>query len=225
MTLLHLAPNELLLLQQSLLAWGHKNFRPFPWRETSNPYHVLLAEVFLHRTRARQAAQTYLQFIQQYPEINDMIARDPDEIRKALFGLGLHWRTELLIEMARQIQMHYDGQIPRSRDALLALPGVSAYIAGAMRCFAWHEPEVLLDTNTVRIIGRLLGWEIKDSSRRNPRFRQALEALLDHENPRAFNYALLDLAHLVCLKRQPPRCRECPLKNWCAFALTQPDDG
>lgn len=219
MTLLPFVPDELSTLQQSLLAWGKEHYRPFPWRETSDPYHVLLAEVFLHRTQARQVETVYRQVIQRYPTPADLLSANQKRIRLTLYALGLHWRTDLLLKMVQQIQDQCGGQIPRERETLLALPGVSDYIAGAVRCFSWNEPEVLLDTNTVRIVGRLLGWEIKDSSRRSPRFRQALEALLDHENPRAFNYALLDLAHLVCLKKQAPHCAECPLKDWCAFAL------
>jgi A/G-specific adenine glycosylase len=215
MTQLPFAPDELLTLQQSLLAWGQENYRPFPWRETSDPYHILLAEVFLHRTQARQVETVYRQVIQRYPTPADLLSANQKRIRLTLYALGLHWRTDLLLKMVQQIQQQYGGQIPCEREALLALPGVSDYIAGAVRCFAWNESEVLLDTNTVRIIGRLLGWEIKDSSRRSPRFRQALEALLDHENPRAFNYALLDLAHLVCLKKQKPLCNKCPLISMC----------
>lgn len=209
---------DLQILRHYLNNWGKVYFRPFPWRESSNPYHILLAEVFLHRTQARQAEMVYRQFIQRYPQPADLLIANAQEVRHTLFSLGLHWRTDLLMAMVREIQEKHAGQVPRDRRALLTLPGVSAYIAGAVRCFAWNEPEVLLDTNTVRVTGRLLGWEVKDSSRRSNRFRQALETLLDHDHPRTFNYALLDLAHLVCLKRQPPRCSECPLERWCRFA-------
>jgi len=214
-----LAPDELSLLQQALLDWGKENYRSFPWRETDNPYHILLAELFLHRTQAKQVETVYKQVIKRYPTPADLLSVNPKRLRVTLYALGLHWRTELLLKMVHQIQQEHGGKVPHERETLLALPGVNAYIAGAVRCFAWNEPEALLDTNTVRIAGRLLGWEVKDSSRRSPHFRQALEALLDHENPRAFNYALLDLAHLVCLKRQPPHCAECPLKSACIFRL------
>lgn len=214
---------ELTALQQALLTWGRLHFRSFPWRGTDNPYHILLAEVFLHRTQVHQAERVYRQVIEQYPRPIDLLSAPRQEVLSHLYSLGLRWRIDLLLDMVQEIQEKYHGEVPRERTALLSLPGVSAYIAGAVRCFAWNEPEVLLDTNTVRITGRLLGWEVKDSSRRSRRFRQALETLLDRENPRAFNYALLDLAHLVCLKKQQPRCAECPLKHYCAFALAQPE--
>lgn len=210
---------ELTTLQQALLTWGRIHFRSFPWRETDNPYHILLAEVFLHRTQVYQAERVYHQVIEQYPRPMDLLSAPRQEVLSTLYSLGLNWRIDLLLDMVQEIQETFHGEVPRERTALLSLSGVSAYIAGAVRCFAWNEPEVLLDTNTVRITGRLLGWEVKDSSRRSRRFRQALETLLDREEPRAFNYALLDLAHLVCLKKQQPRCAECPLKNHCTFAL------
>ncbi len=202
-------------LRQALICWGEGHFRPFPWRTTHDPYHILMAEILLHRTQVKQVVPLYERLICEYPDMPSLAAAGRDTLRAQLFSLGLHWRIDLLHEMAQQIQTGFDGLIPQGKESLLSLPGISEYIASAVRCFAWNLPEALVDTNTVRITGRLLGWPVKDSSRRNARFRQALEALVDTEQPRAFNYALLDLAHLVCLKRQPPLCSQCPLLAWC----------
>lgn len=78
-----------------------------------------------------------------------------------------------------------------------------------------------VDTNTVRVVGRLFGLEIKDSSRRNRRFRELITALVDPENPRAYNYALLDLAHLICHKRRAPECAHCPVQMHCMYGTEQ----
>ncbi|RMD63654.1 DNA-binding protein [Candidatus Parcubacteria bacterium] len=214
-----LASDEVTALRTALLKWGKTHFRPFPWRQTTDPYRILVAEILLHRTQVKQVVPVYEAFISRYPDFASLAQANRDDLHQALYSLGLRWRVDLLYEMVQEIFRHCKGEIPRARNDLLALPGVSQYMAGAVRCFAWNEPEVLMDTNTVRIVGRLLGWEVKDSSRRSKRFRQALELLLDPQQPRAFNYALLDLAHLVCLKRQPPLCAECPLQSWCVFAL------
>ncbi len=159
----------------------------------------------------------YENFLQCYPELSALANAGKEDLQNSLYSLGLRWRIDLLYETVQILQYRFAGKIPHDQQSLLTLPGVSQYIAAAVRCFAWNEPEVLLDTNTVRITGRLLGWEVKDSSRRSAHFRQALETLLDREHPRDFNYALLDLAHLLCLKRQPPLCGECPLKIWCDY--------
>lgn len=220
-------PDELLLTQETLetlrsalLRWGAGHFRPFPWRQTQDPYAILLAEILLHRTQVKQMVAGYAQLLAAYPDIPALAAADRDAIHMLLFSLGLRWRIDLLLAMAQELNTRFDGRIPTEKTVLLSLPGVSEYIASAVRCFAWDQPEALVDTNTVRIIGRLLDWPVKDSSRRNAHFRQALQALVDPESPRAFNYALLDLAHLVCRKRQLPLCSECPLAPWCHYPST-----
>ncbi|MDX9955344.1 MAG: DNA-binding protein [Anaerolineae bacterium] len=220
-------PDELLLTQETLetlrsalLRWGAGHFRPFSWRQTPDSYAILLAEILLHRTQVKQMVAGYEQLLAAYPDIPALAAADKDAIHTLLFSLGLRWRIDLLLAMAQELNTRFDGRIPTEKTALLSLSGVSEYIASAVRCFAWNQSEALVDTNTVRIIGRLLDWPVKDSSRRNARFRQALQALVDPDSPRAFNYALLDLAHLVCRKRQPPLCGECPLAPWCHYPST-----
>ncbi|RMH81744.1 MAG: DNA-binding protein [Calditrichaeota bacterium] len=213
-------PQQIVFLRRSLLAWGKRHFRSFPWRLTTDPYRILIAEIFLHRTQAKQVVPIYRDFIARYPDVHALAQAGREELHAALYSLGLRWRVDLLYEMTQAIRSRHAGEIPREREALLALPGVSQYVAGAVRCFAWNEPEVLMDTNTVRVTGRLLGWEVKDSSRRSKRFRRALEALFDPQEPRTFNYALLDLAHLVCLKKQLPECEWCPLAEWCTYKIS-----
>jgi A/G-specific adenine glycosylase len=212
-----LPKDALAAFRQALLQWGESHFRPFPWRETRDPYRILLAEILLHRTQVKQMAPVYESVTARYPDISSLAEANKNDLDRLLFPVGLHWRSNLVFSMALEISTRYGGQIPVDKGELLSLPGVSEYIAGAVRCFAWNEPEVLMDTNTVRITGRVMGWPTRDSSRRNARFRQALAGLLDPCEPRAFNYALLDLAHLVCLKRQPPLCDRCPLATWCRY--------
>lgn len=215
---LPLSDREIPDLRHALLGWGRTHFRAFPWRKSDDPYRILVAEVLLHRTRVYQVQPVYETFLQQFPDFSSLARASREEIHRTLYPVGLRWRVDSLYAMVQDIQQRFQGQIPESKEDMLSLPGVSDYIAGAVRCFAWNRPEVLLDTNTVRVVGRLLGWQVKDSSRRSQRFRQAIQALLDPQEPRDFNYALLDLAHLICLKRQPPLCSECPVKPWCYFS-------
>lgn len=202
-----------------LLIWGQQNFREFPWRLTTDPYKILISEVMLHRTQAIQVVPVYENFVGQYPDILSLKETSKEELHTALFSLGLRWRIDLIYQMTVEIVDRWGGSIPLERDDLLALPGVSDYIANAVRCFSQNLPEPLADTNTVRIVGRLFGLEVKDSSRRNRQFRRLLEMLIDHEQPRAYNYALLDLADKVCMKKRPPDCLNCPLLEMCRTGL------
>lgn len=200
-----------------LIAWGHENFRSFPWRETGDPYAILIAEVMLHRTKAPQVLAVYPSFLRRYPDTAELAKASREDLHAALASLGLRRRVDMLYDMAQEIAHRPDGRVPETKEDLLALPGVSDYIAGAVRCFSRNEPEPLIDTNTVRVIGRLFGLKTTDSSRRNRLFRDLHAALVDPDEPRAYNYAMLDLAALVCTKVRPPECPACPVRQHCSY--------
>lgn len=208
---------DAIMLQKSLIKWGRRNFQAFPWRVTKDPYRILVSEVMLHRTQAKQVVPVYERFVRKYPRASNLTQATREELHDILFSLGLRWRIDLIYEMSRYLRDRFDCQVPVATEDLLSLPGVSEYIAGAVRCFAWNMPEPLIDTNTVRIVGRLFGLEVKDSSRRNKRFRQLLAAMVSSDEPRAYNYALLDLAHEICLRRQLPKCSICPIQEYCIY--------
>lgn len=199
-----------------LLEWGRGHTRTFPWRETDDPYRLLVAEVMLHRTQVRQVLPVYERFVTLFSDVAALVRASREEIHEVMGPLGLHWRIDLVADMAAALSEQFGGRVPSDRNALLSLPGVSDYIASAVRCFAFGLPDPLVDTNTVRVVGRVFGLHVKPSSRRNRRFRELIGALLDRERPADYNYALLDLAHLVCLSRRPPECERCPLLPSCA---------
>lgn len=203
--------------RRDLMAWGQKHFRSFPWRDTMNPYYILIAEVMLHRTQASQVAPIYEQFIRKYPDIATLSSATQEQLHKSLYSLGLRWRVDLIMDMVAQINGQFAGYVPQEKPDLLSLSGVSDYVASAVRCFAWNLPEPIVDTNTVRITGRVFGLKIKDSSRRNPLFRRLITSLVDSKEPRIYNFALLDLAAQVCRKVQRPLCEACPVQKYCLY--------
>lgn len=197
--------------------WGRRNCRDFPWRRTRDPYRVLLAEIMLHRTQAVQVAKIYEGVIREYPDIKALAKSSSAELHKALFSLGLKWRIDLIKDMAEILVNKHDSKIPEDKSELLSLPGISEYIACSVRCFAWNIAEPLRDTNTMRVIGRVHNMDVKDSSRRNSRFKELAAELVDPDEPRAYNFALLDLADQVCTKKEEPKCDECPINNLCLY--------
>lgn len=203
--------------RESLVDWGAGHIRTFPWRLTTDPYRILMAEVMLHRTQVQQVVRVYERFMEQYPNLEILADAPPDEIRQVLRPLGLTWRIDHVIEMINVLTQTFHSLIPEGREELISLPGVSDYIASAVRCFAWGRREALLDTNTIRVIGRVFGLIIKPSSRRNRVYRDLITALVDPFRPRTYNYALLDLAHLICHKRKEPECIICPLQSQCSY--------
>jgi A/G-specific adenine glycosylase len=205
-------------LRNDLLSWWSRSKRSFPWRETRDSYRVLVAEILLHRTKAEQVIPLYELFLKRFPNVQVLARGTPEDIQELLHSAGLHWRWKLVHLMAVEIQTRFNGQIPDRFEDLISLPGVSHYIATAVRCFAFGQPEAVLDTNTVRATGRILSLMVNDSSRRSKLFRSILQTLLDCEHAREFNFALIDFAAVICRARSP-RHTECPFRSYCRFYL------
>lgn len=201
--------------REKLKRWGRDNLRSFPWRETCDPYRVLIAEFMLIRTQAKQVAPVYLEFVDRFPTLADAADASPEEIQDILSPLGLSWRADRVYETLQKLQNRGEG-VPQDRKSLLSLPGVSQYVAGAVRCFAFGKPDPLIDANTVRIAGRIFGLEIKSSSRRNSTFRSLIGEMTDLEDPRLYNLSMLDLGAKICTS-QSPSCRKCPLAEMCSY--------
>lgn len=205
-------------MRRNLLQWWRYAKRHYPWRETRDPYRVLVAEVLLHRTRADQVVPLYEMFVKHFGDIRTLARSSPDDLGEMFRSAGLHWRWSLLHGTATQLDEDFGGEIPEDLDLLTSLPGVSHYIASAVRCFAFGKPDAVLDTNTVRVTGRLLGLTVTDSSRRSTRFRRIIERLVDSEHPREFNLALIDLAAKICKSRSPLH-QECRLSSCCRCSM------
>lgn len=209
------------LFSRNLGKWWDRNKRNFPWRNTFDPYHVMVAEVLLHRTRANQVIPVYQDLVSRFPTVKSLSLAALDDVKRIIHPLGLHWRTNLLYEAVGKVMNQHNGRIPSGKRELESLPGVGHYIASAIRCFAYGYPEVLLDTNIVRILGKFFGIEVTSSSRRSKYIHKLCRNLLDVEQPRAFNWAMLDLGALVC-KPKHPLCGSCPVGVRCSYKKTYP---
>jgi len=199
-----------------LVEWWREHARSFPWRETADPYAVLIAELMLRRTQARQVVPVYRDFLRRYPTVALLAVADEDEVGERLRPLGLRWRISSFRQVAGRIVADHGGQVPPDKDALLALPGVGPYVAAAVLCFGYGQYAVLVDTNTVRVAGRYLGLPVHPEARRVRAVRDGIARLVPSDNPRAANLAMLDLAALVCRSRDP-LCSLCPVSDGCCW--------
>jgi len=201
---------------KAILEWGKKNLRDYPWRNDTNSYNILIAEVMLHRTRADQVKPIYESFIKNYPDFKSIINAGLENIRQELYPLGLTWRSDLLYIMAKDIIERYNGVVPQDKNMLIKLPGVGQYISSAILCFGYNKKEPVLDTNVVRVISRLFGKEAKDSSRKNKEFKSIMMDLISYGEPRTFTLSLIDFAALIC-RSIKPKCDLCSLKEICVY--------
>lgn len=207
-------PSLFRLFRARLLAWWRLHGRQFPWRQISDPYRVLIAEILLRRTRATQVLRVFTRFLEEFPDPPALARAHPERIRRLLWPLGLHWRTGDVIRLGRAIAERSGGTVPSDPDTLRSLPGVGDYVTAAVRCFALGERVAVVDVNTARVVSRFFGIDSGGEPRRNRQIIGLLERLVDPRYPREFNWALIDLAALVCGPRMPA-CSRCPLNRAC----------
>ncbi|MEM2878877.1 MAG: hypothetical protein QXH35_04545 [Nitrososphaerota archaeon] len=202
-----------------LLDWFAKHGRDYPWRRTTEPYRILIAEMMLQRTKSDQVAGLYQQFIQKYPEPQALAHANVEEIEKFLLPLGLRWRARKIRETGKTVMEMFNGRIPEQEEKLLALPGVGEYAARAVLCFAYGKDVPLVDANVCRVLGRLLNMPPRGEARRDRKFIETAHRLhryVPAGRSREYNWAILDLAATVCTPRRPV-CPECPLKDLCSY--------
>src|SRR5207249_2645731 len=120
-----------------LLKWFKKHRRAYPWRETSDPYRVFVAEVMLQRTGAQQVLPVYREFIEQFPDLEGASAADEEAIRRTLRPLGRVERYKVFQKALTHLATAFQGRVPRSLDRLLEIPGVGPYTARAVLVFAY----------------------------------------------------------------------------------------
>ena len=201
--------------RKSLKGWFSKNKRDFPWRHTRNLYSLLIAEMMLRRTRADQVVPIYRQFIRQFPTAADALKK-PEVVTLLLEPLGLKWRAATVLRMLEQIKRQHKGRVPSDPQKLKALDGVGEYVSNAVACFGKGVPLPVVDTNVLRVICRYIGIAHRDSLRRKKSMIELASKLVDQNDSRRHNWAIIDLAHFICRPRDP-KCQCCPLRSKCAF--------
>ncbi|MMZ58657.1 A/G-specific adenine glycosylase [compost metagenome] len=199
----------------SLLRWFQSNARNYLWRQTKNPFHVLVAEFLLQQTHVRKVEEVYKTLITKYPSPEDLAVAEIKEIEEIIRPIGLVYRAERLKRCAEIIMKKYKGRVPCNLSDLKSLPGVGDYIANAVMCYGCGLPTVPIDTNVIRIFRRYFGL-ISDKSRpRNDRFlAEKIRSLYPVESTRNENLAILDLAGTICTVNKP-KCCTCPLRKNC----------
>ena len=186
-----------------------------PWRKDRSPWRVLIAETLLHRTRADSVAALYPAVVREFTS-PEAVAGRPDRWREMTRPAGLAWRAGTFVRGCAELLRSHGNRVPAETDALLALPGVGHYVAAAVRCFGFGERAVLVDTNTIRLAGRISGTDLDPARHRTRAVRETVARLGPGGGPpdAEDNFALLDLAALVCTPRAP-RCKVCPLAEGC----------
>lgn len=204
---------------RELLSWYRQVGRSFPWRTTKCAFQILVAELLLQQTNVAKVVPVYVELIKRYPDAVRLREAPQDELAVLIEPLGLRYKVRRLKTLAEEISTTFGGHVPRRRSDLLSLPGVGPYIADAVLCYAFRERTVPVDTNIVRLGSRIFGYRSRLSRpRMDPSFGELFASTLPGWiDPREANWALLDLAHLMCTVKKP-RCWECPVSAYCKWS-------
>jgi A/G-specific adenine glycosylase len=197
--------------QDSLLAWSDRALRRLPWRETRDPWSVLVSEVMLQQTQVPRVVPAYDAFLRRFPTVTVCAESDQGEVVAAWQGLGYNRRAVSLHRTARAVVERHGGRFPSGLDDLLELPGIGPYTARALLAFAFERDVGVVDVNAARVLVRLSGQTLS---------RRDLQPLADRMVPPGrgwrWNQAILDLGAGIC-RRGAPACDICPLAHACAW--------
>ncbi|MBC8171836.1 MAG: A/G-specific adenine glycosylase, partial [Anaerolineae bacterium] len=149
MSEIHLTDEAIQQIQALVIAWGTAHFKEFPWRTPSEPWHGLIGEILLQRTRANNVIPVYAAFLECFPTPPHLAAATVAEVEQVIYPLGLRWRAPLLQQLGVHLA-ELNGEIPRTLDEIMALPGVGQYAAAAWLSFHGGGHSVLIDANIVR---------------------------------------------------------------------------
>lgn len=201
--------------RRTLLDWYARYGRDLPWRQTRDPYHVLVSEIMLQQTQVDRVIPKYHEFLENYPDLHTLAEASPEEVKQTWKPLGYNIRPERLQLIAREVEADYGGQIPDTPETLKALKGIGEYTAGAVACFGYQKRVALVDTNVDRLLQRVF---YDRNASRNTRERKAIwtlaETLVPEDNPYDYNQALMDFGAMVCTARKP-LCLLCPVQALC----------
>ena len=201
---------------ESLLNWYQHNARDLPWRRTNDGYAIWISEIMLQQTRVAAVIPYYARFLRELPDVNALAKVEDDRLHKLWEGLGYYSRARNLKRAAIEVVSRFGGRMPREYSALITLPGIGEYTAGAIASLAFGVAVPAVDGNVLRVYARLFGAErdIRDLAFKKE-VRAFLLPLVPAKNPGAFNAALMELGATVCLPNGTPKCGECPVREDC----------
>ena len=201
--------------QQRLLSWYARHQRKLPWRETRDPYRILVSEIMLQQTQVDRVMPKYREFLRRYPTLKALARAKRAELLKVWYPLGYNVRPLRLRGIAQRVVSDYGGKIPDSYDGLIAMDGVGRYTAGAVLSFAFNQDAPILDTNVARLLSRYFG--VRGELKRGPAQRRLWRLAADcipKGKGYVINQAMMDFGAMICTARAP-KCPTCALRKTC----------
>jgi len=185
-----LSTEEITAFRQFIWEFYATNKRDFAWRNTLNPYRVVVSELMLQQTQTHRVEPKFEQFIVEFPDFESLAQASLRNVLSLWQGLGYNRRGKYLQEIAQAVMQEHGGSLPEETEKLRALPGIGPYTAGSICAFAFNKPTVFIETNIRAVYIHTFAKgaaKVPDSE-----LLPLIEATVDHANPREWYYALMD---------------------------------
>lgn len=176
--------------QQLIWSFYKTHPRPFPWRETRNPYYIFISEWMLQQTQTSSVHPKYSEFLSKFPTFKDLAEASMGDVLKLWQGLGYNRRAIWMKTAAELIVKEYNGILPRDPEVLESIKGIGHATAREMVTFSYNIPTAFIETNIRRVFLHLF---FHDKSNIHDRdILQLVEKTVESDNPREWYYALMD---------------------------------
>ena len=203
--------------RKKITEWYKFNKRNFYWRTKTDPYTILISEIFLKKTSAVYAEKYIIEFLERYKTVKDLYETDDKMLINFFKPLGLVSRGRGLKRISEKIIKDYNCEIPKDKKLLKNLFMVGDYVVNCILCFSFNEKVPIVDTNVIRIFKRFFNFNsINPRPCNDKEIWYFAKELLPYKNVKQYNWALLDFGALVCSSRKP-KCTSCPISRKCFF--------
>jgi A/G-specific adenine glycosylase len=218
------APAARQRFRRRLLEWYRRNGRDLPWRQTKDPYHILVSEVMLQQTQVDRVLPKYHEWLEKYPSLRALADAPEEDVAEAWRPLGYNIRPRRLHAIARESVERYGGELPSDEATLRSFKGIGEYTAGAVMSFAFGRRAAILDTNVARVLFRVFVGRGEPKAHAMKRHLwKVSRTVLPHRHVFDFNQALMDFGATLCTARKPA-CLLCPMRAGCAAYPFNPDN-
>ena len=205
-------PDDLAEVRRRLIDWYEADHREHPWRETDDPYAILVSEIMSQQTQLDRVVDAWRDFLDRWPTVESLADAARGDVVSfwSDHSLGYNNRAKYLHEAAGQIVDDYDGEFPETPAELQELMGVGPYTANAVASFAFNNGDAVVDTNVKRVLYR--AFDVPDD---DTEFEAVAGELMPEGKSRVWNNAIMELGGVACGKT--PRCdvAGCPWREWC----------